>query len=85
MLLVILFFKIFNEVLKFLHSCLDSTHTNYPTEMCEVSSVTKGKIYHFMVTMIATLQKFYNTIKILYKYNHTNYIEKLAASRRVIS
>jgi hypothetical protein len=25
--------------------------------------------------MIAKLQKFYNTPKILYKYNHTNYIE----------
>jgi hypothetical protein len=32
-----------------------------------------------MVTMIATLKKFYNTVKILYKYNHTNYVKKPAA------
>jgi hypothetical protein len=38
-----------------------------------------------MVTVIATLQKFYNTPKILYKYNHTNYVEKIAASHRVTS
>jgi hypothetical protein len=30
--------------------------------------------------LIATLQKFYNTAKILYKYNHTNYVENPAAS-----
>jgi hypothetical protein len=65
-------------VLISLHSYLDSTHTNYPTATCGAFSVTKGKICYFMVTMIATLQKFYNITKILYKYNHINYVEKPA-------
>jgi hypothetical protein len=68
------FSLIFNEVLIF--QCLDSTHTNCPAATRGVFSVTKDKIYHFMVVMIAKLQKFYNTPKILYKNNHTNYIEK---------
>jgi hypothetical protein len=33
------------------------------------------------VTLIATLQKIYNIIKILYKYNYINYVEKYAVSR----
>jgi hypothetical protein len=36
-----------------------------------------------MITVIATLKKFYNTVKILYKYNHINYVEKPAVSRGV--
>jgi hypothetical protein len=46
-------------------------------------SVTKGKICHFMVTVIATLQKFYNAAKILYKHSHINYVERLVASRKL--
>jgi hypothetical protein len=29
-----------------------------------------------MITVIAILQKIYNTAKILYKYNHINYVKK---------
>jgi hypothetical protein len=36
-----------------------------------------------MVILTATLQKFYNTINFFYRYNHTNYVEKSAASRGV--
>jgi hypothetical protein len=32
---------------------------------------------------MVTLQKFYNTTKILYKYNHINYVENSATSRAV--
>jgi hypothetical protein len=42
--------------------------------MRRVFLVTKDKICHFM---IYTLQKLYNTVKILYKYNHINYIKKI--------
>jgi hypothetical protein len=31
-----------------------------------------------MITVIAILQKIYNTVKILYKYNHINYVKKLS-------
>jgi hypothetical protein len=73
--LSVIFSLIFNEVLIFLHNCLDSTHTNCPTATRGVFSVRKGKICHFMVTVIATLQK----------YNHTNYVEKPATSREITS
>jgi hypothetical protein len=57
-----IFSLISNEVLILsLHNCLDSTHINCPAAMHEIFSVTKGKICHFMVTLIATLQKFYNS------------------------
>jgi hypothetical protein len=45
--------------------------------MHEVFSVTKGKICYVMVIVIATLQEFYNTTKILYKYNYINYVKNL--------
>jgi hypothetical protein len=53
--------------------------------MRRVLSVTKDKICHFMVTIFAILKKFYNTAKILYKYNHTNYIKKSTTSHEVTS
>jgi hypothetical protein len=76
-----IFSLIFNEVLISLYNGLYSIHTNCPATMCCVFSVTKDKICHFMVTLIATLQKIYNIIKILYKYNYINYVEKSAVSR----
>jgi hypothetical protein len=76
----VILFLISNEVLISLHNCLDSTHTNCPAATRGIFLVIKGKICHFMVIVIATLQKFYNTAKFLYKNRHTNYVEKPAAS-----
>jgi hypothetical protein len=37
-----------------------------------------------MVTVIATLQKIYNTTKILYKYNYINYVKKPAQGYKLV-
>jgi hypothetical protein len=65
-----IFSLIFNEVLISLHSCLDSTYTNYPATMCGVFRFLYKEIVYPIIFVIHMLKQlntyidvFYNTIK----------------------